>query len=97
MTDVRATLVDSIKDLDASVPGAYQVLVYHSDKDKTAGMAFICPCGCGREGYLPFRPAPSPSWEFDGNIESPTLHPSIQQVGGCQWHGWLKAGVFVSC
>jgi hypothetical protein len=34
-------------------------------------------------------------WEWDGNIEKPTLTPSIHALG--LWHGYLKAGRFVSC
>jgi hypothetical protein len=95
MTAVRATIVDDIDDA-TDVPGAIE-FVGHKDAAGTAGLAFMCPCGCGREGYLPFRPEPSPSWEWDGNREAPTLKPSIQQVGGCKWHGWLTAGVFEPC
>ena len=35
------------------------------------------------------------SWEFDGNIDAPTLRPSINHVD-C-WHGWLTAGQFTAC
>lgn len=73
-------------------PGA---IAYPADM---SGMWFLCPCGCGRHGWLPFRSHTSghPSWEFDGNAEAPTLTPSVLQVGGCQWHGYLRAGVWES-
>jgi len=33
------------------------------------------------------------SWDWDGNLGSPSLHPSIHATG--IWHGWLRKGVFV--
>lgn len=38
---------------------------------------------------------PNHEWTWDGNIEKPTLKPSIHRVG--HWHGWLRSGRFVSC
>ena len=56
--------------------------------------AYSCPCGCGSIGRLRIgekqKPGLSPSWEWDGNRESPTLSPSIHQIG--HWHGYLRAG-----
>lgn len=61
------------------------------------GLFYICPCGCGREGFLPFRgkaePA-RPSWIWDGNREEPTLEPSVLRTEGCRWHGYLRGGVW---
>ena len=34
-------------------------------------------------------------WGWDGNVEKPTLQPSINWVG-C-WHGHLVAGRLISC
>jgi hypothetical protein len=91
---VPATKVDDVGDhLDK--PGAYDIRI--QGNGEPGGMGFVCPCGCGREGYLPFKPQPSPSWTFDGNTDKPTLSPSVLQVGGCRWHGWLRAGIWVSC
>jgi len=38
----------------------------------------------------------SPSWDFDGNLESPTLAPSILTSKGTGniCHSFLKAGIF---
>lgn len=49
-------------------------------------IGFDCP-GCGLAHVLPVRPAPSPSWEFDGDFERPTLHPSILARNGCHVPG----------
>jgi hypothetical protein len=32
----------------------------------------------------------SPSWEWDGNRDAPTLSPSINVIN--RWHGYLRAG-----
>ena len=95
---VKARAVDEIE-ASSAMPGAYELVAAYSEPDRVAGMAFICPCGCEREGYLPLNGDgdPGPSWEWDGNKEAPTLTPSVQQIGGCRWHGWLTDGVWISC
>jgi hypothetical protein len=32
------------------------------------------------------------SWEFDGNLDAPTIRPSIDGGAG-RWHGWITKGV----
>jgi len=34
-------------------------------------------------------------WGWDGNVDKPTLTPSIHSPG--QWHGFLRDGRLVSC
>lgn len=69
---------------------------------KYQALAFICP-GCidmrGATGLhlLPVNSAvKSPSWDWDGNLEAPTLSPSIltgkDSPNIC--HSFLRAGVF---
>lgn len=56
---------------------------------------FVCPGPCKSIASIALRPVvdDSPqSWEFNGDMEKPTLNPSINHVD-C-WHGWLKEGVF---
>lgn len=53
---------------------------------------FVCP-GCKTIASIALRPVvdgSAQSWDFDGNMEAPTLLPSVNHVG-C-WHGWLRAG-----
>lgn len=90
---VRATLVPDI-DERLATPGAFNFYIGFRDPPGAApkGMVYVCPCGCGQQGALEFKPAPSPSWTWDGNREAPTLHPSIHHVG--HWHGWLQKGFF---
>lgn len=65
-------------------------------------LKFVCP-GCEREpghGGLHMLPVSGdangrPSWSFDGNLDAPTLSPSILSTRPefvC--HSFLKAGVF---
>jgi hypothetical protein len=90
---VPAIRVDDIDTVQA-ISGAFEYYT-RAGVEGPAGMIYGCPCGCGRTGALAFRPAPSPSWHWDGNRDKPTLTPSVHHVG--HWHGWLRAGVWVSC
>ncbi len=59
-----------------------------------AALSYRCP-HCNDDRVVMVRPHQSPgqsSWAWDGNKEMPTLEPSIQHRGGCQWHGFLIAG-----
>ncbi len=72
-------------------------------------LAFICP-GCQRGGsdgpigsglhMLPVNTTvKSPSWEWDGNLEAPTISPSILTHSGPEdnqsvCHSFLKEGIF---
>lgn len=67
-----------------------------------SGITMVCPCGCGTQHYLPFRGAPyttdlGPAWGWDGNVEAPTLSPSVRMLTPCAWHGYLRAGFWESC
>jgi hypothetical protein len=65
---------------------------------------FACPCGCMVVHNVkiqgPSDPPPDPSlgpcWAWDGNLEAPTLRPSLATVTPCRWHGFLTSGVFES-
>lgn len=64
---------------------------------------FICP-GCaagGPEKYAGLHELPvnatgiAPvSWDWDGNLEAPTLSPSLLSRGHCLCHSFLRQGVF---
>lgn len=69
-------------------------------------LMFVCP-GCalawingGRSSGLHMLPVNSPqkdpSWDWDGNLEKPTLSPSILTGKGTDriCHSFLRAGVF---
>ena len=64
-------------------------------------LGFTCP-GCGQYGSIRAghpKPEQSPSWDIvEGTLDDPatlTLSPSINCIGCCGWHGWLRNGVFV--
>jgi hypothetical protein len=75
--------------------------------DTTAHLEFICPRG--RHCAVLLGPAfvhrPTPRalciWGWNGDLEHPTLTPSIHclaehdgtPAGGCGWHGFIQQGV----
>lgn len=96
----RAIRVDEMPD-DPS-PGMFEFVVRHSAPETITGMLFACPCGCGDVSSIDFSNVPpkgsdTERWEWDGDLDSPTLSPSLHKQGGCGWHGWLRNGEFVSC
>lgn len=94
MPEVKTQPVKALR-VDDTEFGAAGDFEFYTDGGRIAGIIYVCPCGCGKTGALGFRPQPSPSWEWDGNQESPTLSPSVHHVG--HWHGWLRNGVWESC
>ena len=59
-------------------------------------------------GHIPIRPynGSSDSWDWDGNVEKPTLTPSVHALpaepkgdypGRIGWHGFLRNGRWESC
>lgn len=66
-------------------------------------LMFTCP-GCAKWGGIVIgspKPVTRPSWDIVSgtpeDVTKLTLSPSINCVGCCGWHGYLKNGVFVSC
>jgi hypothetical protein len=58
-------------------------------------LLYVCPRDKGFCG-VPIAPnhlANGASWHHDGNDDAPTLTPSVNCVGGCGWHGWVRGGV----
>lgn len=73
-------------------PGDFEVITEPSGQRR---FWFVCPGPCKSMTAIALRPVidgSAQSWDFDGNVEAPTLTPSINHVG-C-WHGWLQAGEF---
>ena len=73
-------------------PGHFDI---HTKANGQRQFWFVCPGTCKSLAPIAIRPVVdgSPqSWDWDGNLDAPTLSPSINHVG-C-WHGWLKAGEF---
>ncbi len=73
----------------------------------TAHIIFECPNHRRCSVLLGPQPVPRPTpdalytWGWDGNMERPTIWPSINCIadkdgkptGGCGWHGFITAGV----
>ncbi len=99
MIPVPAKLIEDYDNMKS--PGDFMLHTSIDSGEKVTGMVFVCPCGCGRKGGLqfdgPFVTQNRPKWVWNGNREKPTLTPSIQQLSGCKWHGFLTDGVFKSC
>lgn len=83
-----------------TIPGAVYVDPEQVYKDH---LLFACP-GCGRMGSIRVTRPKSEggqSWELvAGELTEPeslTLAPSINCVGCCGWHGYLRNGIFESC
>lgn len=76
---------------DQAEPGSFEI--------RNGFVMLACP-GCGRvSGMTAGYPKPDrrPSWEISGDPATPTFSPSINCVGCCGWHGFLRNGVFESC
>lgn len=94
MSWVNAKLVDDV-DADDAPAGAFGY--FSAGNVEYAGLLFVCPCGCGKRGDLAFKPVPSPSWNWDGKIDRPTLTPSVRSLnedGTEHWHGFLERGTW---
>lgn len=94
-TGLKATIVDHFPDDDDVPFGA----IY----PKMQGyIGITCP-GCGQCSAMRVgnpKPAESPSWQMSGSLSdlsTLSLSPSINCVGCCGWHGYLRNGVFESC
>lgn len=66
------------------------------------GIVFDCPCGCASPVYVPFEnpldgkgpiQGERNGWRRTGDtFDTLSIAPSIQRVGGCEWHGWVRSG-----
>lgn len=67
-----------------------------NSKNETASLIFTCPSGCGRIENVPIANSEQKGWTWDGNVQAPTLQPSIQIISGCKWHGYLIKGEWLT-
>jgi len=83
---------------EAYGPGAFMIQGDGEEKD----FLFILP---GEDFWRSIRIKTGPkvdnAWQWDGNLETPTLHPSILAWDRADhkvehWHGWLQNGRFNS-
>ncbi len=81
--------------LKSSQPGYFEIRGRASEKH--GWITYNCPCGCARPTSLPLYPTSmfgtgGHGWNWDGNLEAPTINPSIRHLDGCLFHGHLHAG-----
>lgn len=88
---IQARLVSDIR-AQGTQPGDIEFRSYPDGRP--AGYGYRCP-GCGQEDWLKVDDG-THGWTWDGNVEKPTLRPSILHTP-CKWHGYLTAGEFVPC
>lgn len=99
--NIKGRRVETAGDLKTPGDFTFQTLGYKSTTDQAIinRLNFACPntglpCGAILIG-LKEKPSAKPSWRWDGNLDRPTLKPSINCVGGCGWHGFVIEGNFV--
>jgi hypothetical protein len=59
-------------------------------------LRFACPCGCGVVSAMPVADNGRNGWVWDGNVEEPSLTPSVQMITPCRWHGYLIRGEWIA-
>ena len=83
-------------------PVKAQLVTVDDHGAKYTALKFVCP-GCvagGPEGYDGLHILPvnatnhEPSWNWDENLDAPTLSPSILTEGYSKCHSYLENGVF---
>lgn len=77
------------------------------DDGRAMALTYVCPCGCKEWRQVPValpelgRVASTKAWAWNGDETMPTLTPSILHVANrderCSWHGFLTAGVWLTC
>jgi hypothetical protein len=92
---VAAVQVANWDQLDGR-PGAYLFM------DDGNTLVVSCPCGGGEIIGLPIRLAADPEkkrpcWVWNGNVDAPTITPSVRRLDACKWHGFLTSGEWVPC
>lgn len=66
--------------------------------DEDFSHIYIWLPGTSGPDAIPIQKGPAPTgrvWGWDGNVEKPTITPSINYQG--HWHGYLEAGFLKSC
>lgn len=89
---VPATAITDFFENEERVAGAFEV------NENGTRVVYVCPCGCGQDCSLPIAAVKvDRAWEWNQNRKSPTLKPSIKQLSGCKFHGFLTDGMWTFC
>lgn len=69
-----------------------------SQAGELASLIYTCPCGCAEVRSVAVTQVPGGyGWQWNGNLELPTLSPSLQHISRCRWHDWLQQGEWRTC
>ena len=97
--DTRSVDCRKVADLEfVKEPGDF--FIYGEDEKGAAWMVLCLPGeekidGAGGIQIFRHEILSHPGWHWDGNLDKPTLTPSIHHVG--VWHGYMRAGRLESC
>lgn len=87
---------------DITQPGDW--CLEQAEYDKARGVAafnYLAPDGVPNSGtaggrfdrlYIRTGEKQHGYWQWDGNVEAPTISPSILHRGASSWHGFFEAG-----
>lgn len=88
-------LAELLGEPERYTPGDFDVVTSGQNGAARTFLWFVCPGPCrGLSAIALVTGPPGRTWQWDGNLVSPTLTPSIDHAG-C-WHGWLRGGEFVA-
>jgi hypothetical protein len=99
---MRAVICDTHDAFEAAGNGAIFLWRYASKKAEGGNNGHVmmkCP-GCGAASGMHVRdegvphPPTGASWIISGLQDKATLDPSVNCVGCCGWHGFLKNGEY---
>jgi hypothetical protein len=75
-------------------------ITYSNPNNTEKGIMWLCP-GCGEYHSVPTE-GHQASWKFDGNMDKPTLSPSVRVRGGSSspdycCHFFIRKGIAEFC
>lgn len=99
MNNIQGKRVDEFNADTMAVPGNFIWYGPEFPEKLPERLSFVCPCGCGAIGGVAVGGDSSkhPIWQWNNDLNKPTVEPSIRFIGGCEWHGYLTDGVFITC
>lgn len=92
----RQAMMQSVVSAGETIPGMenWTEGVAYLPADKSA-VGFLCPCGCGREVFLPLDGEHGRQWRLE-SVDPLTISPSILDKG-CGAHYFIRAGKVDFC
>ena len=91
-TPIKGKMCHRFEELQS--PGVF-VWATHPGSLGNDSIHFRCPCGCDSSLSVPVT-GPK-AWAWNGDVQFPTLTPSIKRLDHCRWHGFLTDGEFREC